>query len=285
MNDVIKYNNGEIELAVCVGQDSVWLNQKQLAELFGVEVNTVNYHIKNIFRQKELEKNPTIQIFRIVQKEGNREIQRNVEHYNLDMIISLGYRVNSIAATKFRQWATAVLKEYITNTYAINIHKITEHRLALLENDVQTIKSRLKQEVLEPKQGVFFDGQIFDAYVFISGLLKKAEKRVILIDNYIDETTLIHLKKADTKVKITLLSKNISDKITLDIQKYNAQHNNLKAIKFESSHDRFLIIDDEIYHIGASLKDLGKKWFAFSLLEAQSFALLEKIEATLKTAR
>lgn len=285
MNDVIKYNNGEIELAVCVGQDSVWLNQKQLAELFSVEVNTVNYHIKNIFRQKELEKNPTIQIFRIVQKEGNREIQRNVEHYNLDMIISLGYRVNSIAATKFRQWATAVLKEYITNTYAINIHKITEHRLALLENDVQTIKSRLKQETLEPKQGVFFDGQIFDAYVFISGLLKKAEKRVILIDNYIDETTLIHLKKADTKVKITLLSKNISDKITLDIQKYNAQHNNLKAIKFESSHDRFLIIDDEIYHIGASLKDLGKKWFAFSLLEAQSFALLEKIEATLKTAR
>lgn len=285
MNDVIKYNNGEIELAVCVGQDSVWLNQKQLAELFGVEVNTVNYHIKNIFRQKELEKNPTIQIFRIVQKEGNREIQRNVEHYNLDMIISLGYRVNSIAATKFRQWATAVLKEYITNTYAINIHKITEHRLALLENDVQTIKSRLKQEVLEPKQGVFFDGQIFDAYVFISSLFKKAEKRVILIDNYIDETTLVHLKKADTKVKITLLSKNISDKITLDIQKYNAQHNNLKAIKFESSHDRFLIIDDEIYHIGASLKDLGKKWFAFSLLEAQSFALLEKIEATLKTAR
>lgn len=147
----------------------------------------------------------------------------------------------------------------------------TDEKFEILFNAIES-------KSIAPKQGVFFDGQIFDAYILISDLLKKAKNSIILIDNYCDESTLTHLSKADAKVKITLLTKTIAKQLSLDIQKYNAQYGNLKALEFASSHDRFLIIDQkEIYHIGASLKDLGKKWFAFSLLEVESFGLMERV--------
>jgi len=277
MNDVVVYNNGELELKVSVEEENIWLTQKQLGELFSVEVHTVNYHIKNIFKQKELEQNPTIRKIRIVQKEGNREIQREVEHYNLDMIVSVGYRVNSITATKFRQWATGVLKNYIQNGYAINTHKITEQRLLNLENDVGFIKSQIKNNTLEIKQGVFFDGQIYDAYAFVSDLIKQASKTIIIIDNYIDDTVLTLLAK-NTKVAATIYTKTITKQLRLDAQKYNTQYKNLTLKEFDLSHDRFLIIDDEIYHVGASLKDLGKKWFVFSKMDSKSVAILERLK-------
>lgn len=222
----------------------------------------------------------------IVQQEGTRKVKREVEHYNLDLIISVGYRVNSIKATKFRQWATSVLKSYMTDGYVINGEKLTNQRFKELENDVTALKIKvenisnaLEDKSITQKQGVFFDGQIFDAYTFVSELIKKATTSIILIDNYIDDTTLTHLSKADIKVKITLLTKTISKQLQLDIDKYNTQYKNLKAIKLESSHDRFLILDNkEVYHIGASLKDLGKKWFAFSLLEVESFGLMERVK-------
>jgi hypothetical protein len=173
VSNIVLYSDGELELKVSLNEKTIWLTQKQLSELFNVEIHTINYHIKNIYKQKELDKISTIRKIRIVQKEGNREIQRDVEHYNLDMIISIGYKVNSITATKFRQWATSILKNYITNGYVINGEKITNERFVTLENDVNILKSQMntvqsliKNNTLETAQGIFYDGQIYDAYVF-----------------------------------------------------------------------------------------------------------------------
>ncbi len=266
MNNIVVYNDGELELKVSVNDETIWLNQKQLGELFGVESNNITYHIQNIYKQKELSKNSTTQKIRVVQKEGKREVERDVDHYNLDMIISIGYRINSITATKFRQWATSVLKNYIQNGYAINQHKINELRLSSLENDVATIKSHIKNSSLEFKQGIFFNGQIFNAYAFASDLIKSAKKSIVLIDNFIDETVLTLFSK-NQNIKISIYTQNIPKQLQLDIQKYNKQYNNLEVKITKNFHDRFMIIDNEVYHIGASLKDLGSKVFAFSKIE------------------
>ena len=281
ISNIVLYNDGELELKVSVNEETIWLTQKQLSELFSVEIHTINYHIKNIYKQKELNKNSTIRIFRIVQKEGNREIQRNIEHYNLDMILSLGYRINSIKATKFRQWATSVLKNYIQNGYAINNHKITEQRLFALENDMQLIKSKIKNNSLEFNQNIFFDGQIYDAYSFVNDLIKLAKSEIVLIDNYIDDTVFTLFSKYPN-INFTIYTSTISKQLKLDFEKYSKQYKNISLKTFKSSHDRFLIIDKkEIYHLGASLKDLGKKWFAFSKMSLNSLNLndiLNKLE-------
>ena len=285
ISNIVLYNDGELELKVSVNEETIWLTQKQLSELFSVEIHTINYHIKNIYKQKELNKNSTIRIFRIVQKEGNREIQRNIEHYNLDMIISIGYRVNSITATKFRQWATSILKNYIKNGYVINADKITNERFVNLENDVNILKSQMndvksliKNNTLETTQGIFYDGQIYDSYSFISDLLRSAKNEIILIDNYIDDIVLTLFLKTPN-IKVTIYTNTISKQLKLDFEKYSKQYNNITLKTFKNSHDRFLIIDKkEIYHIGASLKDLGKKWFAFSKMNLEISELLEKLE-------
>lgn len=278
MKNIVVYNTGELEVNVSIEEETLWLNQKQLGELFNVEIHTINYHIKNIFKQKELEKIPTIRKIRIVQQEGNRKVEREVEHYNLDMIISIGYRVNSITATKFRQWATSILKEYISKGYAVNTHKITEYRLANLENDMQIIKSKIKNDTLDLKQGIFYEGQFFDAYIFISDILKNAKKSITLIDNYIDGNTLLHLS-SNKDLNINIITKSLTKELKIIIEKFNKQYKNLKVFEYSKSHDRFLIIDEKIiYHIGASLKDLGNKWFAFSKLEDDNFELLKRID-------
>ena len=277
MKNIVVYNTGELEVNVSIEEETLWLNQKQLGELFNVEIHTINYHIKNIFKQKELEKIPTIRKIRIVQQEGNRKVEREVEHYNLDMIIYIGYRVNSITATKFRQWATSILKEYISKGYAVNTHKITEYRLANLENDMQIIKSKIKNDTLDLKQGIFYEGQFFDAYIFISDILKNAKKSITLIDNYIDGNTLLHLS-SNKDLNINIITKSLTKELKVIIEKFNKQYKNLKVFEYSKSHDRFLIIDEKIiYHIGASLKDLGNKWFAFSKLEDDNFELLKRI--------
>lgn len=278
MKNIVVYNTGELEVNVSIEEETLWLNQKQLGELFNVEIHTINYHIKNIFKQKELEKIPTIRKIRIVQQEGNRKVEREVEHYNLDMIISIGYRVNSITATKFRQWATSILKEYISKGYAVNTHKITEYRLANLENDMQIIKSKIKNDTLDLKQGIFYEGQFFDAYIFISDILKNAKKSITLIDNYIDGNTLLHLS-SNKDLNINIITKSLTKELKVIIEKFNKQYKNLKVFEYSKSHDNFLIIDEKIiYHIGASLKDLGNKWFAFSKLEDDNFELLKRID-------
>lgn len=277
MNDVVVYNSGEIELKISVDKDTIWLTQAQISELFETSTDNVGLHLKNIFKEEELDEDSTTEDYSVVRQEGNRKVKRALKHYNLDAIISVGYRVSSHKATKFRQWATSILKSYITSGYAINTHKITEQRLLTLENDVSFIKSQIKNNTLEPKQGIFYDGQIYDAYAFVSELIKSAKNSITLFDNYIDDTVLTMLSK-NQEVQITIFSKTISKQLSLDVQKYNAQYKPIELKEFDLSHDRFLLIDDCVYHIGASLKDLGKKWFAFSKMERESFEIMGRVE-------
>jgi hypothetical protein len=280
-NQAIIYNDGEIELKVSLEKESVWLNRNQLAELFDRDVKTIGKHINNIFREKELEKFSTVANFAIVQNEGGREVTRDIEYYNLDVIISVGYRVKSQKGVRFRQWATQVLKQYIFNGYVINSDKITHERFKELENSVHALQNRLElleDKTIKPSQGIFYNGEIFDAYKFISDLIKSSKKEIILLDNYIDETVLTLFSK-NQNIKVTIYTKTITKQLKLDLEKYNSQYNNIEIKKFNNSHDRFLIIDkEEVYHIGASLKDLGKKWFAFSKMDIKSLGILEKLE-------
>ena len=268
-NDIIVYNDGEIELKVTLQEESVWLNRHQIAELFDRDIKTIGKHINNIFKDGELEKYSVIAKFATTASDGKTY---EVEYYNLDVIISVGYRVKSQKGVKFRQWATKILKQYIINGYAINSEKITIDRFLNLENDVNSIKKEIKnikenKQQIQLNQGIFYDGQIFDAYIFINNLLKNTKKEVILIDNYIDDTILTIFSKYP-KLNFTIITRNISKQLKLDIEKYESQYNNLQIQTSNKFHDRFLIIDDnEAYHIGASLKDLGKKIFAFNKIE------------------
>lgn len=275
LNNTVVYNDGELELKVSLNDETVWLNRNQLSELFSRDVKTIGKHINNVFKEKEVERFSTVANFAIVQKEGDREVLRDIEHYNLDVIISVGYRVKSQKGVRFRQWATSVLKNYIQNGYAINTEKLTQQRLQILENDMTNIKSHIKTNTLELKQGIFFDGQIFDAYVFVSDLIKSAKKEIVLIDNYIDESVLTLFAK-NQNIDITIYTQTISKPLKLDIEKYNKQYNNLQVKITKKFHDRFIIIDDnEVYHIKASLKDLGNKVFAFSKIGIKSTDILK----------
>ena len=207
------------------------MNRQELSELFARDVKTIGKHIANVFKEKELEKSVVVAKFATTAKDGKTY---NVEYYNLDVIISIGYRVKSQKGINFRQWATRVLKQYVYNGYAINSEKITHQRFKELEGDVELLKlqvselsGQLEDRSISKKQGIFFDGQIFDAYVFMSGLIKEAKKSIVLIDNYIDETTLTHLSsKSAHGVKVTILTKSVSKAMKLDLQKHNAQYNN-----------------------------------------------------------
>ena len=285
LSNLVVYNDGELELKVSVEKDSVWLNRNQLAELFGRDVKTIGKHINNVFNENELTRVSTVANFATVQNEGGREILRDIEYYNLDVIISIGYRVKSQKGVRFRQWATSVLKNYIQNGFIINSDKITNDRFVSLENEVKFLKSKvenisnsLEDKTLKAKQGIFYDGQIFDAYVFVNDLLKLATTEIILIDNYIDETVFTIFSKYPN-IRIKIYTQNISKQLKLDFEKYSKQYQNIELKEFKNSHDRFLIIDKKnIYHLGASLKDLGKKWFAFSKFEMNTFDVLARLK-------
>ncbi len=206
--------------------------------------------------------------------------ERNVKFYNLDAILSVGYRVNSKRGTQFRIWANQILKDYLMKGYALN------QRMNRIENTVENLAVKVNQIDFQikttelPTQGVFFDGQIFDAYEFASKIIRSAKESIVLIDNYIDENTLTHLSKKGTTVKVYLLTKSSSRQLNLDISRANEQYGNFELKTFHKSHDRFIIIDGkEVYHLGASLKDLGRKWFAFSKMEAKSVeGIVDKIK-------
>ena len=203
-----------------------------------------------------------------------------LKYYNLDIVLAVGYRTNSLKAIEFRKWATQILKQYITNGYVINSEKITHQRFKELEENVHNLNARLsliENKNLKPSQGIFYDGQIFDAYEFISSIIKQAKKEIILIDNYIDESVLTLFSK-NQDIKVTIYTHTITKQLKLDIQKYNSQYTPITIKTFKNSHDRFLIVDKtELYHIGASLKDLGKKWFAFSKMDIESVGILERL--------
>lgn len=226
MSNIVVYNNGELELKVAVDDETIWLNRNQLAELFERDVKTIGKHINNVFKDGELDKISAVAKFATVQNEGGREVQREIEHYNLDVIISVGYRVKSLKGVKFRQWATSVLKNYIQDGYAINAHKITEQRLSSLEDDVVTIKSYIQDNTLQLKQGIFYNGEIFDAYLFVSDIIKSANSSITLIDNYIDDSILTLVSK-NLDIAISIYTQSISKQFQLDVQKYNKQYDNL----------------------------------------------------------
>jgi hypothetical protein len=263
--EIIIYNPTDaVRIEVLMERETVWLTQTQIGHLFGVDRTVIVRHIGNIYRTGELEESATCAKNAQVQSEGKRLVERIQNYYNLDMILSVGYRVNSRNATAFRRWANTVLKEYLLRGYVIN------PRLEQLERRVTETERKIDFFVktsLPPKEGIFYDGQIFDAYEFVSRLVKSAGTSIILIDNYVDESVLIILNKRSPSVKATIYTNKITDEFKLDIERHNAQYPPVEIHIFNKAHDRFLIIDDKVYHIGASLKDLGKKWFAFSLLQ------------------
>ena len=263
--EVMIYNpEGTIKLEVRLENETVWLTQIQLGLLFGVDRTVIVRHIGNIYKTKELDETSTCAKIAQVQNEGGRMVERVQKYYNLDVILSVGYRVNSRNATSFRRWSSSVLKNYLIRGYAIN------PRLEQLERRVTATEEKIDFFVktsLPPVEGIFFNGQIFDAYVFVSDLIKSAKKEITLIDNYVDETVLTMLDKRNTGVKATIYMQHISKQFQLDLCKHNAQYTPVNIKEFNKAHDRFLIIDNQVYHIGASMKDLGKKWFAFSLIK------------------
>lgn len=272
--EIILYQpDGTLKLEVRLEDETVWLNRQQLAILFDRDVKTIGKHIGNALKE-ELANLATVAKFATVQKEGERDVIRQIEYYNLDMILSVGYRVKSQRGIEFRRWANQVLKEYLLKGYSIN------RRIEQLEKTVARHDERIEFFVrtsLPPVEGIFFEGQIFDAYTFASDLVKSARQRIVLIDNYVDESTLMLLSKRKPEVEATIFTARISQILQLDIQRHNAEYPPVTVNEYRQSHDRFLIIDDDIYHIGASLKDLGKKWFAFSRLHFSPQELLERI--------
>ena len=266
-----------VKLDVRLENESVWLNRQQIALLFDRDIKTIGKHINKTLRE-ELKNMSTVANFAIVQNEGGRLVNRNIEFYNLDMVLSVGYRVKSDRGIKFRQWANRVLKEYLIKGYAVN------NRIEKLEQRVAKTEEKIDFFVrtsLPPVEGIFFDGQIFDAYHFVADLIRKATHSIVLIDNYVDDSVLAILDKRQSGVSATIYTQKVSGQLQLDIDKHNAQYPPVKVELFNKAHDRFLLIDDEVYHIGASIKDLGKKWFAFTLMkDITAEELLQKITSS-----
>ena len=274
--EIILYQpNENVQLEVHLEEETVWLTQAQMAELFQKDRTVVTRHINNVFTEGELDQESNVHFLHIPFSD------RPVKLYSLDVIISVGYRVKSQRGTQFRQWANKVLKDYLSKGYAINqrllkIENQLENQHALLAEHPEK-KDFFVRTSLPPVEGIFFEGQVFDAHAFVSDLIRAAKKCIVLIDNYIDDTVLKLLDKRAQKVKATIYTKQISPTLQTDINLHNAQYEPIDIIEFANSHDRFLMIDDSVYHIGASLKDLGKKWFAFSKMEIDSTTLLSKM--------
>ncbi|CAM3857686.1 RhuM family protein [Arcobacter cloacae] len=279
ISNIIVYNDGELELKVSVENETIWLTQTQLCNIFEKDQSVISRHINNLFKDNEVDKKSNMQKMHIANSD------KPVSFYSLDIVLAVGYRTNSSKAIKFRQWATYILKNYIQNGYIINNDKITNDRFKELEKEVILLKSKvenisnsLEDKTLNPKQGIFYNGQVFDAYVFVNDLLKIAIEEVVLIDNYIDDTVFTLFSKYPN-ISFIIYTANITKQLKLDYQKYQTQYQNIELKEFKNSHDRFLILDKkEIYHLGASLKDLGKKWFAFSKFDIQSFDILERVK-------
>jgi hypothetical protein len=290
-NEIIIYHPDNLteRIEVKMEDETVWLSLNQIATLFDRDKSVISKHLKNIFNEEELIKISVVAFFATTASDGKTY---QVEHYNLDAIISVGYRVNSKRGTQFRQWATQRLKDYLIKGYSINnrINRLEDH-LVDLTKKVDQIDLQISTKLI-PTQGVYMDGQVFDAYELTSRIIRTAKKRIVLIDNYIDEQTFTQLSKKQPDVRVSILTKtaitgenNSSKQVALDLKKANEQYGNFEIIPFSKSHDRFLIIDHtQVYHLGASLKDLGKKWFAFTKLHEDSVKeLLREVEANISS--
>lgn len=269
---IIYQPNETIKVEVKMEDETVWLTQIQMTELFQTSKQNVSLHINNIFKEGELEKEAVVKESLTTAKDGKKY---KTKFYNLDVIISVGYRVKSIRGTRFRQWANSVLKDYLLHGYTFN------KRIGLLEQRMLHAEEKIDFFVktsLPPTEGIFFNGQIFDAYLFVTNLVKSAQTNITLLDNYIDESVLTLLDKRANYVTAKIYTHHITSQLQLDLDRHNAQYSSIEISEYRHSHDRFICIDDMVYHIGASIKDLGKKWFAFSKLnDITTTELLNKI--------
>jgi hypothetical protein len=259
------------QIEVRIEDETVWLNRNQMAILFDRDIKTIGKHINNALKE-ELSTISVVANFATTAKDGK---VYQVAYYNLDMILSVGYRVKSTKGVEFRKWSSAILKSYLLKGYALQ-HRVEAIEKRVFEHDFKI--EQLLHAKLPAQQGVFFDGQLFDAYVFVSDLVKSAKKSIVLIDNYVDETVLLLLSKRIDTVKATIYTEKITPQFQLDINKHNAQYEPVGVEIEKKSHDRFLIIDEnQVYHLGASVKDLGKKWFAFSRLHIDANSILSRL--------
>ena len=285
-NTIVQFTDDNLTLDVNISpdEDTVWLSQAQMAELFKTTPQNITLHIKNIYHEKELSLESTCKDFLQVRQEGSRTVKRKQKFYNLDAILSVGYRVNSRNATLFRRWSNSVLKEYLLKGHAINYRlQQIDTRLQKHERQIKYLTDKVDFFVrtsLPPVEGVFYDGQIFDAYKFATDLIRSAGKSLLLIDNYIDESVLLMLSKRRSGVCATVYTQKITAQLQLDIEKHNRQYPPVEIRIYNKCHDRFLIIDNtEVYHIGASLKDLGKKMFAFSRMDIPADTITKMFES------
>ena len=266
--EIVMYQPDEtIRLEVRMDGDTVWLNQAQMAELFGTKRQAITKHLQNIYDCKELKREPTSSILELVRKEGSRIVKRKIEYYNLDAIISVGFRVNTKRGIEFRQWANQVLRDYLLKGYAVN------QRITTLEHQVANLTDKVNffvRSSLPPVEGIFYDGQIFDAYAQIISLIKQAQRSIVLIDNYISTDTLTMLSNREANVSATIYTRQLSPQQQLDLQRHNQQYPPIAVNFCQRNHDRFLIIDDAVYIFGASLKDAGKKLFAYIRMQETS---------------
>ena len=281
---VIYQANDDVKIEVVLNEDMVWLSQSQIVQLFQSSKANISEHIKSIYQQNELDRDSTVRNFRTVRVEGNREVFRNITYYNLDVIISVGFRVNTKIGIHFRQWANNILKNNLLKGYSINQridyienkfdNKLYNHDVQLKEINEQI--NYFVQKSMPPVQGVFYGGEIFEAYKFMTDLIKIANESIIVIDNYIDESVLTMLDKRKDGVMATIYTDKISNQLKLDLDRHNKQYSAIEIQTVKDIHDRFVIIDNEdVFHIGASLKDLGKKLFAFSKLNLPVDVLLK----------
>ena len=272
--EIILYQPNEtIKLEVRLEEESVWLTQAQMTELFQTTKQNISLHINNIFKEGELNQLSVVKDSLTTATDGKKY---RTKYYNLDVIISVGYRVKSLRGTQFRQWANKVLKDYLLKGYSLN------QRLQALERTVAEHSQKIDffvRTALPPVEGVFYNGQIFDAYKFVTDLIKSARHSLVLIDNYVDETTLLMLSKRRKEVSATIYTAKISRQLQLDLDKHNDQYPPIQVRTYKDSHDRFLLIDEtEVFHIGASIKDLGKKMFAFSKMNEPASFFMKLLE-------
>lgn len=282
-NEIILYQpDTSISLEVRLEDETVWLTQAQMVDLFQTSKQNISLHTNNIFKEGELDANSVVKENLTTASDGKKY---RTKYYNLDVIISVGYRVKSIRGTQFRQWANKILKDYLLRGYSVNqrllyMESRIDHRLSEHDSQIKELSGKVDfflRTSLPPKEGIFFDGQIFDAYGFVCDLVKRAKKRIVLIDNYVDETVLTLLDKRSRGVLATIYTKRIDRQLQLDIERHNDQYAPIDVRQAQRIHDRFMVIDDTLYHIGASIKDLGMKLFAFSKMESSPEIILDSL--------
>lgn len=275
MDEIILYQpDSTVRLEVRLEGETVWLNRHQIATLFDRDIKTIGKHINNALKE-ELDGIPVVAKFATTATDGKIY---QVEYYNIEMITSIGYRVKSSRGVQFRVWANKILKEYLLRGYSINQRLLhMENRLDLRLAEHEKRLGELSDKVdffvktsLPPVEGIFFDGQIFDAYALMCDLIRRAKKRIILVDNYADDSVLQQLDKRAERVGATIYTTRINRGIQQDILRHNSQYTPIELKFYQRAHDRFMIVDNTVYHVGASFKDLGKKLFAFSKMEIMS---------------